>query len=217
MVSNTTAPSRPLPDYYHSSMADPHLNNCGNPYMYRHQDQNPDIRQQQSSAFGIATGSLQQQPMVPTPLNMISQLTSLLNESYTSQNGTVPKCATENELHNKIKDLTTEIQYYKEECYRLRDENKDIRQSWERSKVSYEEMKEDIKEYKEESENQKNHILYIEKELEGSMSYCRDLKKDLEYYGEQCNHFSQEKKFYERNGVKAIATSGLKRIGLGDN
>lgn len=50
--------------------------------MNMHHHHNPDIRMPQSSSMlGMTPDSLQQQPMVPTLLNMISQLTSLLNDS----------------------------------------------------------------------------------------------------------------------------------------
>lgn len=76
-------------------------------------------------------------------------------------------------------------------------------------------MGKEQEEYKEESENQKNHILYIEKELEGSMSYNRDLEKDLQYYGEQYKNSSQEnkmlrKKWGESNWNKWIEKNRLR-------
>ncbi|GFH44840.1 predicted protein [Chaetoceros tenuissimus] len=103
-------------------MAHLHLNNYDN----------PDIRQQ-SSGFDIPTGGLQQQPMVPTLLNMISQLTSLLNESYARQNINIQIQSKEHELNKKIEQLVSEVEYYKKECNRLKEEKEVLREKWGKS------------------------------------------------------------------------------------
>lgn len=155
MVTSTTAHNGQLPEYLYSSMAHPY---CDNPHI-----------RQQSSEFGMTPDSLQQQSMVPTLLNMISQLTSLLNESYARQNTIMQSHSNENELNKKIEQLVAEVEYYKKECNRLKEEKEELWGKWGKSNWCKWIEKNRLREEKEN----------FQKSLEVSKSKCKVLEQNV--------------------------------------